>query len=250
MMMLDRSLRGVPADRMARSLQIIEMLESTAERLPRSFTRRRLDRHGHGRVNAWKSILAVLNDGVASNKGPHFGSLADSVRMHPATEWYGFEIITDKMEEVWLDDVRLFDQRNSFVPDGCSREDGSWVVCGYKGISPTSTEGTPTRVPAGVFQPGTGGPFEGELTDQVRQESAWVTTFSIRRADLHGRSRLVVHGFGDDSDDEPVYDIQLARITNVDREDRGVGLVPDRGVTFEDFVFTVDTRRATERRDP
>ena len=127
---LDDAIRGRPTagTRRDRRLAIVETIEATADDLGTTqvFGTGLLnnspgngpDRHfGHGRINAWKSALAIVNGGIAiegrtDNQRPGRDDLFTSLRLLGAdrTDWYGFKVRTSVLgATLWLDGEPLAD---------------------------------------------------------------------------------------------------------------------------------------------
>ncbi|UCF05202.1 MAG: S8 family peptidase [bacterium] len=220
---------------LTRRLQIVEMIEATADDLgtsnigngtntesPNDEAGNGLDEaFGHGRINAWKAMLAVANDGISKQPGrtsAAFPSL--SILPDADTEWYGFEIITSvKGATVWIDGIKQTDAGATIpnTPDATAYKGVIQDRVVYRGID-INSDGNPDEDPtSGIVPIGNDG---GE----------YYATFSIERGDIAGKT-LSLRRPGETEDDPPFYNLRL------ELDKMREGKVP--GVIFDDFVFEI-----------
>ncbi len=130
-------------EREERALKIVEMMEGTADdpgnpRVPFAGTPPRNNDVGWGRINAWKALLAVANNGFALNKDsggvdyfPQVSTLPARNGMTPAqTRWYGFVVRTNvKNAQLWANGAQLLDVGNTNSPTGNTQ------ILAHKGVT-------------------------------------------------------------------------------------------------------------------
>ena len=222
MVFLDKNSRAAPS---LTPLQIIELIEATADDLGSSFEEIGVTKpndqpndgldplFGHGRINVWKALLGVANGGLASSK-PGFSSLKEIAES--ATAWYGFKIRTNQLgATIWLDGEQLVDKGAS-SPSGPS-------ISAYEGVQPHIE----------TFRKGDRDlPLLDRGTVPVGTERGeFVTTFSIRREDLASRKNLSLRLPGQTASDPAYFNLPLDILS------MRSGQVA--GVTFDDFIFEV-----------
>lgn len=211
------------------SPQIIELIEATADDLGTSQaavnTTRPNDRpgntrdnyFGHGRVNVWKAILAVVNRGVATESHTSLGTDFPSLTAvgEADTRWYGFKIHTPlRNTTAWLDGVQIADA-SSTAPGNDIRA--------YAGVATDRT----IRIGVKNEDPTSGIVPVGSTSD-------FLLTFSIERSDLikaGGKKSLQLRRPGQTAADAPFFllELDLAKMRQ--------GELP--GVVFDDFVFEI-----------
>ena len=223
MIYADRNLNTKDLSKVLSPLQIIEMIEATADDLgsranngarPNNLPGNgRDDLFGHGRINVWKSILGVANRGIAvsSAEFPSLSGINDT-----ETNWYGFKVRTNvRGATAWIDGEPLTDEGASLpnLPN----------VTAYAGVQPhsESPEGVVIADPGTVPVGNAGGEH--------------VMTFSIHRDQLkrtEGRQlRVLSLRSGKSVSDAPFFNLPL------DLPAMRLGRVA--GVSFDDFVFEV-----------
>ncbi len=187
-------------------VQVIEMLEASAEELPSLASAPPAeqglflpgqpnadpnlvpaDLAGFRRINFWKAVLCALNEGIPSEavyKGNpatgHFTSL--TAKTSANTKWYGFEIRIPLFEaSVWLQKsdgswVRLEDP-------GATLPDNRKIGLAWRAVQPL-------RVPATNANAG----YRGFVLPAVQPTaiSLWLCQFSIKHDELTKYSKLAV----------------------------------------------------------
>lgn len=217
---------NAPASRLS-PLRIIQIIEATADDLGTTVGGDRVTRandtpgngpdiyFGHGRINAWKAILAVINRGIAAeshkNAATAFPGLATIDEAN--TKWYGLKVHAPiRGSTLWIDGVQVTDA-GSTAPGGVNAYAGvrtdRTIRIGVKGEDPTS----------GVVPLG--------------NESDFLITVSVERADLYGAKpkTLQLRRPGGTASDAPFFVLEL------NLQDMRDGKVP--GVVFDDFVFEI-----------
>jgi hypothetical protein len=239
MIFLDQNTQ-VAAKRLS-PLQMIELVEVTADDLgtnvaasnsvrPNNMTGNGFDNYfGHGRINAWKAVLSVLNRGIAAEShaaGSHtpaanFPSL--STIDDANTRWYGFKIHSPIHDAtVWIDGVRVVD--TSSTAPGANIE-------AYAGVR------TDRAILIGVDDNHDRMLDEDPVSGIVPlgSQSDFLATFSIERADLAPvgqRARvLTLRRPGQTAGDDPFFTLELDLIAMRKGE--------VSGVVFDDFVFEI-----------
>lgn len=227
MRLLDRSLHITPADRLL-PLQIVELIEATADDLGTTVAGNNLHRpndnpgngndlyFGHGRVNAWKAILGLVNRGLPAESQPNLAAQFPTLRAvdEASTRWYGFKIHAPiHGATVWIDGVQVTDADSS-APGG---------INAYAGVRMDRTirVGIPNEDPTSGMVP-------------LGSNSNFLITFSMERDDLikpGGPRVLQLRRPGQTADDPPFFNLALHLQRMRDGE------IP--GVVFDDFVFEV-----------
>jgi hypothetical protein len=259
MMQLERTLHPPPAFPTpearnqylrANTAYLVEVLEYTADNLrfaPRD--------QGHGRINAWRALLAVANGGVATlapaDRFGHLTLAANRVKDDSRTTWYGFEIRTKVRDaEVLLtpnpleDGVPIVDDGNPWSPTTGGR------VTAYRGVvrqldGAEFASGVTGRIPVGV-------PVEanGRARDfargSVRFQAEFLATFTIKRSELVGKGLAL----RDPASGRVYYRLPMHMVL-VDTENNlrrtREREVQSRGVSFDHFVFSIDETAATNK---
>jgi hypothetical protein len=240
---IDEALRGAPGGGalLGRRLEIVETIEATADDLGTSGSPFQNDRagngaddfFGHGRINAWKAALSVVNGGIAeqANRSDQNGDGRDdafrSLRLinDAQTQWYGLRVLTSvKDATAWLDGRQLRDNTGGF-PNAND-------ITAYKGVR------AHRDILTGVDTDGDGILDEDPTSGVVpvgNRGGEYVMTFSARRSDLvdaNGRPRtLSLRRPGQTAADAPFFNLKL------DLVDMRRGDVP--AVSFDDFVFEI-----------
>lgn len=220
-----------------RRRRVVRLMSSTADDLGTTVTKSAVkvrpsddpgngrDKYfGHGRVNYWKAALSVLNGGLSAQEGrpapngvdPRFQELP--VLDDKDTQWYGFEIITNRPRaSIWIDGIQLEDQ-NARTPIGTK-------IKAYKGVSSAfpSLLGIPLEDPmAGIVPIGS-------------SNSEYRAAFSIPRSELltpDGKPRMLeLRLAASPPTDKPFFSLRL------ELDKMRNGRVP--GVSFDDFVFEI-----------
>lgn len=220
---------NVPANRLS-PLQIIETIEATADDLgatragvnvarPNNAPGNGPDPYfGHGRVNVWKGILAVVNRGVAVESHPQLAATFPSLTAigEANTRWYGFKIHTPlRGATLWIDGVQ--------VTDAGSTAPGGAAINAYAGVRTDRTIriGIPGEDPTTGIVP-------------IGSQSDFLITVSIERSDLvknGGVRTLQLRRPGQSAADAPFFVLAL------NLQEMRDGKVP--GVVFDDFVFEI-----------
>lgn len=237
--------RNLPPARALSALQIIEMIEATADDLgaTRSMPTFANDQpangrdlaFGHGRINVWKALLAVANGGIDRRRSAvgagGFPSLA-SVAVTGDT-WFGFSVQSPVHDTtLWLDGQPIQDPQ-AVRPTG---DAPSRMLTSYKGVESTRV------IQRGIDPDGDGVPDEDPTSGIVPVGTVageYITTFSVPRRDLtcadnagNGRPcTLSLRRPGETADDLPFFNLRL------ELEMMRDGQVP--GVVYDDFVFEI-----------
>ncbi len=237
MIFLDRNVPGRAAAHRLSPLQIVELIEATAEDLGSNANAATAGMSrpndnpgdgwdlffGHGRISAWKALLSVANGGLATDRSAVFPSLDDDagdgdgarIISDAETTWYGFRIITSVIgATVWIDGQQLQDN-GATAPNNPA-------ITAYKGVlsDQVISLGIPNEDPTSGVVPA--GNNEGE----------YVMTFSIERRDLLealGTPRTL--SLRQPGQNQPYYNLKMELQKMRD------GIVP--GVVFDDFVFEI-----------
>jgi hypothetical protein len=253
MVELDEDMRGVPgnnAQRRARRQKIVEMIEATADDLGTSNAAAPYvnndagngglndNRFGWGRINAWKAILAVVNNGISAEGRLALANGNDNIFQtlplvdENSTEWYGFEIITaNHGATVWLNGTQLADAA-SRTPDP-AQVNGAVTsnITAYKGILSDSV------ILRGIDDDGDGILDEDPTSGIVpvgNSAGEYYMTFSIQKSDLidGGEPKVLsLRKMSEGVNDPPFFNLR------VELHKMRQGLVP--GVVFDDFVFEI-----------
>lgn len=202
---------------------------------------------GNGRLNLWKAMLSVANEGLArqparpdadtNNRDDRFTNLP--LINDANTRWYGFEIYTaEPHAEVWIDGEKLTDA-NATTPNAPD-------ITAYAGVK--------THVPnlvRGVHIRGDGSstdvgntvleeePLAGMVPDgtSLANRGLFVIRFSARRTDLYDGANpktLSLRRRNAGVNSKPFYNLLLE--TAKMREE---GNAHVSGVVFDDFVFQI-----------
>lgn len=217
---------NAPASRLS-PLQIISMIEATADDLGTTVGGDGATRandvpgngpdiyFGHGRINVWKAILAVINRGIAaeSHKNAATAFPALTTIDEPNTKWYGLKVHAPiRGSTLWIDGVQVTDAGSS-APGG---------VNAYAGVRTDRTIriGVPGEDPTSGVVP-------------MGSESDFLITVSVERADLYAAKpkTLQLRRPGQTAGDAPFFVLELKL------QDMRDGKVP--GVVFDDFVFEI-----------
>ena len=225
MIYFDRALGRTRTNRQQFALKIVEMMEATADKLPNISD----DKQGFGRINVWKAILAVANDGVAAESIPQtnnpFATLGNGLD-DANTIWYGFEIRSNVQNAtVWIN-TGVTPNKVTDVSAGLPAYKAPVAagdIVAYKGLR----NGDGPKVPRGVTVD-----VDGKATNGV-----FYTTFSIQRSYLVG-GVLELRDPGAGSTTQPFYSLDLSNLPNM-RSGTVTGS-NNKAVTFDDFVFYVD----------
>ncbi|MGD2116103.1 MAG: S8 family serine peptidase, partial [Acidobacteriota bacterium] len=254
MIYLDRNL-SPPRGRLT-PLQIVELLEATADDLGTTIDggterTRPNDRpadgpdlyFGHGRINAWKALLAVANRGLAPL--PRGGLPPEKLdgegaarfpSLRPASvgddTWYGFAVQSPVFDAgVWIDGRRVRDA-TAVQPTGGGGTTGQ--LSAYKGVASSRV------IQRGIDVDGDGIPDEDPTSGIVPvgvHRGEFIATFSIQRSDLTGCGdgdapcTLSLRRPGEGADAAPFFSLRL----ELDLMEGG--RVP--GVVYDDFVFEI-----------
>lgn len=235
MLHLNRNLPGV---RRLSALQIIELIEATADDLG---SRRRRPpfvnnqpangrdaAFGHGRINVWKALLAVANGGLAreSSDPAQFPSLGPAAEN--ASTWFGLSVQSPVHDaSLWLDGRPVQDPVTVRpTGNGVSRD-----LTAYKGVDSTRV------VQRGVDVNGDGIADDDPTSGVVPVGAAageFIATLSLQRSDFRCDGRpctLSLRRPGETVEDLPFFSIRL------ELDAMRQGRVP--GVVFDDFVFEI-----------
>lgn len=237
MVYLDRNVR--PANQRLTPLQIVELIEATADDLgtvatgagvvrPNNKPADGLDlAFGHGRINVWKALLAVANRGTATNRTADFPSLPQAP-VNSST-WYGFAIQSPVFDAtVWINGVQVQDpQAVRPTGSGLSRD-----LTAYKGVESSRI------IQRGVDPNGDGVLDEDPTSDVVPTgvlRGEYIATFSIQRQDLvncqPSPCTLSLRKPGQTAADAPFWSLRL------ELDKMTSGQAP--GVVYDDFVFEI-----------
>ena len=183
---------------------------------------------GWGRINAWKAILSVANQGLAmegrTDTTPRDGmdDTFRSLNLVANPTWYGFEIRTSvRGATVWIGNNQLTD---AGMPGPVP---GTPNITAYAGVKPSfSQQNNPARTTNGM---------DLGTVPIGNNGGEFITKFSVTRDELvnnDGSARVLsLRMPGQTVNDAPYFNLELD-LTRM-RQNR----VP--GVTYDDFVFEI-----------
>ena len=246
MIYLDRNLRA--PDGGFTPLQIVELIESTADDLGSTGRRPKAVKpndkpadgfdvvFGHGRINAWKAMLAVANGGPdpwPQARAQEFPNLRPAT-VNNAT-WYGFVVVSPVYDAtLWIDGAQVKDPV-AVQPDGGGALTGA--LSAYKGVESGRV------IQRGIDLDGDRVPDEDPTSDVVPVGVArgeYVATFSAQRQDLVAGCPASAAGQpctlslrrpGETAADAPFWSLRLELAAMMQ------GAVP--GVVYDDYVFEI-----------
>jgi hypothetical protein len=191
---------------------------------------------GYGRINAWKAMLAVANNGIATKKYSNGIEVFKDVPKisHKDTRWYGFiiRVMNENYKNaiVYLDDKPLEDDTNLPEREGI---ENNKLITAYLAYP---KEVIYKRGDVEVKQKGVIPVIPSEEMPSVFYQAV----FSISREELAKATELRLKKPGAEGF---FYRLPLDRILN---EERKLTLKPGEDptkfgkVSFDDFVFTVE----------
>ncbi len=266
MIRLDEAKHGAPAD----IVNVIQILEATADDLGTTSNDDNVantnddagngdDKYfGHGRVNGWKAMLSVMNDGIAEQLGrPDADFVSVPLISDADTTWYGFEVVTSENNATLYIDTKKLEDLKTKGPDGSTGTEDDTVprapaIGAYKGVRSdqriergvhTDNDGLSSDAPRLVVEED---PLTGivPVGTEINERGQYVATFSIHVCEIYPcdpsgmnpdrskprtlsiREKVLPHGRG-----QPVFNLRL------ETDKMRTGTVA--GVTFDDFVFQI-----------
>jgi hypothetical protein len=248
MLMLDKALSDDPH---FSPVDIVEIVEFTADSTRNDATAEYGDPTrpnqwvGHGRINVWKAILAVVNRGIASWNdacASEFGALGeDNFKDDAHTEWYGFRVHLGEKNQNATGWLRTTLGGLTRIEDtGNKQKLGSDVELryptAYKGVQRDADD--PWSLPFGYTK--IGGTHSRDF----------LALFSIKRADLQdpsgGYQTLEFKKRGCVPAKIPVLQYPKEGGLNLQAMR---GSSPPKGCSFEHFIFTIDPIKVTLKDD-